>query len=220
MPNASHRLRHSASPSSPSPAPDQTTRRRARSAAVLTVELLDALDDVLRSDLDDDALLAGTARIVARDLECLCVIERLVEGGARVVGLAHPDPALTSRLRSAHRPEEVVSAGRAAGILARRAALSKALAGEREAERHGLAELVRSMGLQAWSFVAVPLTVRGHTLGVMWVVATRRSRTLRAAETESIVRAGSVIALALAAAAAAGALRETTATRRTIRAER
>jgi hypothetical protein len=47
-------------------------------------------DTVLRSDLDDDSFLAATARIVARDVECLCVIERLVPGGCRVVGLAHP----------------------------------------------------------------------------------------------------------------------------------
>ena len=216
MPNASHRPRHT----TPALLDDLPTRRRARSAAVLTVGLLDALDDVLQSDLDDDALLAATARIVARDLESLCMIERLVEGGARVVGLAHPDPALSSRLRAWHRPEQVVSAVRATGILARRAALSRAHTGERDAERSGLAELLGTMGLHAFSFVAVPLTVRGHTLGVPWVVATRRGRILRSAETESIVRAGSVIALALAAASAAGAPRETTATRRTLVAER
>jgi hypothetical protein len=54
---------------------------------------------------------------------------------------------------------------------------------------------------------------------VLWVVATRRGRTLRAPETASVVRAGSMIALALGAASAAVA-RETTATRRTIVAER
>jgi hypothetical protein len=215
MPNASHRLRHSAPP-----APDGTSTRRARSAAVLTVGLLDALEDVLQSDLDDDALLAATARVVARELECLCMIERLAEGGARVVGLAHPDPALTSRLRSALRPDDVVSGARATGILARRAALSKAHVGERDAERYGIAELVSSIGLHAWSFIAVPLAVRGSTLGLLWVVATRRGRGLRPAETESVVRAGWVIALALAAASTAGALRETTATRRTIVADR
>ena len=214
MPDASHRLRHSAPPPS-----DETPRRRARSAAVLTVGLLDALDDVLRSDLGEDALLAATARVMARDLECLCLIERLVEGGARVVGLAHPDPALAGRLRSAHRPDQIVSAARATGILARRAALSRAHTGERDAERYGLAELVGSIGLHAWSFVAVPLANRGQTLGILWVIATRRGRALRSAETESIVRAASVIALALAAASAA-TLRETTATRRRIVADR
>ena len=215
MPNASHRLRQSAPP-----LPDETTRRRARSAAVLTVGLLDALYDVLQSDLDDDALLAATARVMARDLECLCMIERLVEGGARVVGLAHPDPALTNRLRSAYRPEAIIPATRATTILARRTALSRVHTGERNAERYGLAELVASLGLHAWSFAAVPLTNRGHTLGILWVIATRRGRALRAAETESIVRAASVVALALAAAAAASTLRETTATRRTILASR
>lgn len=193
--------------------------RRARSAAVLTVGLLDALDDVLHGDLDEDALLAATARVVARELECLCMIERLVEGGARVVGLAHLDPALTSRLRAAYRPDAIVSAARATGILARRASLSKVHTGEREAERCGLTELVTSLGLQACSFVAVPLTTRGRTLGIMWVIATRRGRILRAAETESVARAGSVIALALAAASAAHVRRETTSTRRTIIAE-
>ena len=218
MPTAPQRSRHSAPPPL-----DLGSARRARSAAVLTVGLLDALDDVLHGDLDDDALLAATARVVARELECLCMIERLVErgeGGARVVGLAHPDPALTSRLRSAYRPDAIVSAARATSILARRAALSKAHTGDREAERCGLADLVASLGVHACSFVAVPLTLRGHALGVMWVVATRRGRVLRAAETESVARAGSVIALAVGAASAAMAGRVTTATRRTILAER
>ncbi len=215
MPTASQRSRHSAPPPV-----DLGSARRARSAAVLTVGLLDALDDVLHGDLDDDALLASTARVVSRELECLCMIERLVDGGARVVGLAHPDPALTSRLRAAYRPETIVSAARATSMLARRAALSKVHAGEREAERCGLAELVASLGVNACSFVAVPLTLRGHALGIMWVVATRRGRVLRAPETESLARAGSVIALAVGAASAATATRVTTSTRRTIIAER
>lgn len=209
MPNASQRLRQSSPPHS-----DAAIRRRARSAAALTVGLLDALDVILRSDLDDDALLAATARIVARDLECLCVIERLVPGGARVVGLAHPDPALTGRLSGAFRPKVVVSSARATAILERRGALSKLHVGERDVERYGVAALLAPMGIHAWSFVAVPLAVRGNAIGILWVIATRRGRKLREPEIESIVRAASVIALALAAASAAGALRETTATRR------
>jgi len=54
----------------------------------------------------------------------------------------------------------------------------------------------------------------------MWVVATRRGRVLRPAETESLARAGSVIALAVGAASAGMAGRVTTSTRRTIIAER
>jgi GAF domain-containing protein len=198
----------------------ETTRRRARSAAVLTVGLLDALHDVLQSDLDEDALLAAAARVMAGDLECLCMIERLVDGGARVVALAHPDPALTSRLRAAHQPAQIVSAERITGILARRAALSKTHTSERDAERYGVADLAGSLGLQACSFVAVPLTVRGQTLGVVWIIATRRNRILRPAEAESVARSASVIALALAAASAAGGARESTGTRRTILADR
>jgi len=54
------------------------------------------------------------------------------------------------------------------------------------------------------------------TRGVMWVVATRRGRVLRSAESESIARAASVVALAFAAASAPHVRRETTSTRRTI----
>jgi hypothetical protein len=215
MTHATHRLRQS-TPFVQS----ETTRRRARSAAVLTVGLLDALHDVLTSDLDDDALLAAAARVIAGDVECLCMIERLVDGGARVVALAHPDPAHTNRLRAAHRPDQIVSAERITGILARRGALSKAHTSERDAERYGVAALAGALGLQAWSFVAVPLTVRGQTLGVVWVIATRRNRILRPAEAESVVRSAPVIALALAAASAAGNRRESTGTRRAILADR
>ena len=210
----------SASASGSASAQHEPTRRRARSAAVLTVGLLDALHDILQSDLDDDALLAAAARIMAHDLECLCMIERLVDGGARVVGLAHPDAALSSRLRAAHRPEQIVSAARITSILSRRAALSKLHTGQRDAERYGIAAVASSLGLQAWSFVAAPLTVRGQPLGVLWVVATRRTRTLRPAETESVARCASVVALALAAASSAGRAREATGTRRFVLAER
>jgi hypothetical protein len=213
MPNASPRTRTSSRPP-----PGGTPRRRARSVGALTVGLLDALDTVLRSDLDDDSFLAATARIVARDVECLCVIERLVPGGCRVVGLAHPDPALTGRLSAAFQPDLVVSNARASAILARPAALAKVLVGERNVERHALDGLVGPMGIHAWSFVAIPLVVRGSALGVLWLITTRRGRTLREPEKDSVVRACSVIALGLAAASAAsaaGANRETTATRRT-----
>jgi hypothetical protein len=215
MTNTSHRLRHSAPPSH-----EAAPKRRARSAAVLTVGLLDALDHVLESELCDDALLAASARAIAANLDCLCVIQRLVEGGSRVVGLAHPDPALTSRLSAALRFATVTSAPHATAIFARRGAVAKAHSGARDAARYGLTQLVGSLRLRTWSFAAVPLTVRGQPLGVLWVVTTRRSRILRPAETESVARAGSVIALALAAASAGGASRETTATRRSIVPER
>ncbi|MDB4934599.1 MAG: hypothetical protein JWP87_1571 [Labilithrix sp.] len=189
-------------------------------SALRTMILLDALDATLHADLEADALLAAAARILARELECLCMAELFVEGGARVVALAHTDRALSERLRAAVRPDVVAPAARARAIVDRRRPAVVELLEAGDAERHGLAEVSSWTGRRAYGFIAAPLVVRGSACGVLWIIAVRRGRRPVDADAESIARVASVLALAWGAAFAHEHPRETTGTRRSYIASR
>jgi serine phosphatase RsbU (regulator of sigma subunit) len=134
---------------------------------------------VLAGSLDYERTLAEVARLAVPDVADWCAVDVVQgDGSLRQITSVHPDPeqeALLMELRRRYRAEKGGSAGAAYAILTGDPILVEDVRGAAEIEiRDEEKEVYERLGPR--SYMIVPLTARGRTIGALTLLSARDGR--------------------------------------------
>jgi serine phosphatase RsbU (regulator of sigma subunit)/PAS domain-containing protein len=177
-----------------------TTNRRPVMDPESALGFLAQASGVLAGSLDYERTLAEVARLVVPDVADWCAVDVVeADGSLRQITSTHPDPdqeALLMELRRRYRAEKGGSAGATYAILSGEPTLAKDTTGAIEIDlRDGEEELYRRLGPK--SYMIVPLTARGRTIGALTLLSTREGRHYTEADLDFAQHLGRRFALAI-----------------------
>src|SRR3954454_25154177 len=155
---------------------------------------------VLAGSLDYERTLAEVARLAVPDIADWCAVDMgEPDGSLRQITSVHPDPeqeALLLELRRRYREEKGAAAGATHAIMSGEATLAADTTGSAEIDlRDEEAETSRRLGPK--SYMIVPLTARGRTIGALTLLSTRQGRHYTEADLDFAQHLGRRFALAI-----------------------
>ncbi len=174
---------------------------------------LSAASSLLSVSLDYEATLADLARMLVPELADYCIVDAVDEsGGLRQMVITHRDPAREELLRELRRryPPEENDAHPVSEVMRSRTPLLIEDARENELERTAIDDehLAFYRGLEAVSYIVVPLEARGKLLGTISLGTGESRRRFAASDLELAHEIARRAALAIDNALLFGAAQE------------
>ena len=163
---------------------DITERHRAEDG----LRFLALASEILSSSLDYQETLASVARLAVPGLADWCAIDVFEDGSLNRLAVVHEDPeklALADRLRELYPPDAASRYGAPRALREGRPVLVPEMTDsllEEAARDEEHRELLLGLGLK--SYMAVPLMVRGRTLGIITLASDRSGRRYGEADLE------------------------------------
>jgi serine phosphatase RsbU (regulator of sigma subunit)/PAS domain-containing protein len=178
----------------------ETTERRPVMDPESALGFLAQASGVLAGSLDYERTLTEVAGLAVPDVADWCAID-IVEpdGSLRQITSVHPDPeqeALLLELRRRYRAEKGATAGATYSILSSEPILAADVTGQMEIDlREEEKEVYGRLGPR--SYMIVPLTARGRTIGALTLLSAREGRHYTGTDLEFAQHLGRRFALAI-----------------------